>query len=113
MSLVNSQLSFAPGSYLDSGLSVRDFCINQNFAVSTFYSWKKKLEQKESTPAFIPLHVGNQAMVSTNKYTEVTLQNDKPKYEENELDFTFPNGTKLHIKGQVDLAFLKTIVHLY
>ncbi|WP_435873489.1 IS66 family insertion sequence element accessory protein TnpA, partial [Plebeiibacterium sediminum] len=28
-----------------SGLSVRDFCSNQGFAVSTFYKWKKTLQE--------------------------------------------------------------------
>lgn len=99
--------------YLESGLSVRDFCANQNFAVSTFYNKKKQLDQKESAPEFIPLHLSNQPIVEPNKPAEVALRNDSPTGKENNFEFTFPNRTKLKVSGQVDLALFKTIVHLF
>jgi len=113
MRIIESSFRKLYQEYLDSGLSVRDFCTNQNFAVSTFYNWKKKLELAKRTPEFIPLHVGNQPMVSANKYPEVAMQDDESTCADNHLEFIFPNGTRLQIKGQVDLALLKTIVHLY
>lgn len=113
MRIIESSFRKLYQQYLDSGLSVRDFCTNQNFAVSTFYSRKKKLELKETQPKFVPLLIGNQPMVSGNKHPEVALRNDELLPEEDNLEFTFPNGTKLQVKGNVDLALLKTIVHLY
>ena len=41
------------------------------------------------------------------------MQDDESTCADNRLEFIFPNGTRLQIKGQVDLALLKTIVHLY
>jgi hypothetical protein len=99
--------------YQESGLSVRDFCANQNFAVSTFYNKKKQLESKESIPEFIPLHIGDQAIVRTDTHTEIALPNEVPINEGNCLEFTFPNGTKLQVSGQIDLALLKNIVHMF
>ena len=113
MRIIESNFKKLYQEYLDSGLSVRDFCTNQNFAVSTFYNWKKKLELKKSTLGFVPLLVDNQPMVRMNTHPEVALRNDELMIEENDLEFTFPNGTKLQVKGNVDLALLKTIVHLY
>jgi len=113
MRIIESNFKKLYQEYLDSGLSVRDFCTNQNFAVSTFYNWKKKLALKESTLGFVPLLVDNQPMVRTNTHPEVALRNDELMTQENDLEFIFPNGTKLQVKGNVDLALLKNIVHLY
>ena len=113
MRIIESNFKKLYQEYLDSGLSVRDFCTNQNFAVSTFYNWKKKLELKESTLGFVPLVVDNQPMVRTNIQPEVAFRNDELMTQENNLEFTFPNGTKLKVKDHVDLDLLKTIVHLY
>jgi len=41
------------------------------------------------------------------------LANEEVTSEERKLEFTFPNGTKLQLKGHIDAALLKTIVHLY
>ncbi len=113
MRIIESSFRKLYQEYLDSGLSVRDFCTNQHFAVSTFYNRKKKLELKETKPEFVPLLIGNQPVVSTNKHSEVALRNEELLIEENNLEFTFPNGTKLQVRGNADLALLKTIVHLY
>jgi hypothetical protein len=113
MRIIESSFRKLYQEYLDSGLSVRDFCANQNFAVSTFYNKKKQLELKESAPEFIPLHVGNHPVVESNKSAEVVLQKEGSTIEGNSLEFTFPNGTKLQVRGQADLALLKTIVHLF
>lgn len=112
MRIVESNFQKLYQEYLYSGLNVRDFCTNQNFAVSTFYNWKKKLELKESAPEFIPLLVGS-GPINTDKHHEVALRNEDLVAEDNNLEFTFPNGTKLQVKSNVDLTLLKTIVHLY
>ena len=113
MRIIESSFRKLYQEYLESGLSVRDFCTNQNFAVSTFYNWKNKLESNATHPEFIPLQVGNQTIVRTDKHTEVSLANEEVTSEERKLEFTFPNGTKLQLKGHIDAALLKTIVHLY
>ena len=45
--------------YQASGLSVHDFCANQDIAPSTFYYWKKKLaKQNDTFTEFVPLPAG-------------------------------------------------------
>ncbi len=109
MRIIESSFRKLYQEYLESELSVRDFSTNQNFAVSTFYNWKNKLKSNVTQPEFIPLQVGNQTIVKANKHTEVSLPNEEVTHEERKLEFTFPNGTKLQLKGSVDLALLKTI----
>lgn len=99
--------------YQESGLSVRDFCSNQAIAPATFYRWKKILEPNQPPTEFVPL-VLKTRQLGNNKY-----QNQMPAICEDSvnnttsLEFVFPNGTKLQLKGNLDIALLKTIVHLY
>ncbi len=113
MRIIESTFSKLYQEYLGSGLSVRDFCANQNFAVSTFYHWKKRLESKEPPIGFVPLVIGSQSSMNHVGNSQVVSMNESTPAEENDFEFTFPNGTKLQVKGNVDLALLKTIVHLY
>lgn len=42
--------------YKESGLSVHDFCSNQDIVVSTFYYWQRKFKKNnEVSREFIPL----------------------------------------------------------
>lgn len=97
----------------ESGLSVRDFCTNQDIAPATFYRWKKILEQKEAPNEFVPLIIGR------SQLKDDSYQNHAPAFCKDitngnkSLEFVFPNGTKLMLKGSIDIALLKTIVHLY
>ncbi len=96
----------------ESGLSVRDFCSNVAIAPSTFYRWKKILEEKELPGGFVPLLIG--ANKSDNDCTPPSPFVDVNRnFNNNSLEFTFPNGTKLHLKGNIDISLLKAIIHLY
>jgi hypothetical protein len=100
----------------ESGLTVRDFCSNEGIPQSLYYYWKNKLNKRAKQPReFIPLVVGshlpaqrkNQLVGSNSVSQETHLQDD------NQFEFVFPNGTRLMIRNQVDLALLQSIVHLY
>ncbi len=97
----------------ESGLSVRDFCSNQDMAPATFYRWKKIIEQKETANEFVPLIIGSP------QFNEDKYQNHTPAVckdsasNDTSLEFIFLNGTKLVLKGNIDIALLKSIVHLY
>ncbi len=113
MRIIESSFRELYNEYLSSGLSVRDFCSNQDFAVSTFYRWQKLLKEKEVPNEFVPLVMEQQPMVKSGGHPILSASQGKSEAEENELEFTFPNGTKLQLKGHVDSVLLKTIVHLY
>ena len=113
MRIIESSFRELYQEYLSSGLTVRDFCANQDFAVSTFYRWQKILKDKEAPDRFVPLLIGKQPNVNTGNHPDVTPECNVFVTEKNNMEFTFPNGTKLLVKGHVDLSLLKTIVHLY
>ena len=96
----------------ESGLSVRDFCFNQGISPATFYRWKKVLKRKESSPEFVPLVIG--APQPNNQYqNQVSTICEEKASNGMSLEFVFPNGTKLLLKGNIDIALLKTITHLF
>ena len=109
MQIIESSFRKLYQEYLSSGLTVRDFCANQDFAVSTFYRWQKILKDKETPNRFVPLLMNEQSITHPN----VAPESNASMEVDNSLEFTFPNGTKLQVKGHVDLVLLKTIVHLY
>lgn len=113
MRIIESSFRELYEEYLESGLTVRDFCSNQDFAVSTFYRWQKILKEKHEPLGFVPLVIDKRTAVSHRHHQEDISHIEERVAEENDLEFTFPNGTKLQVKGHVDLTLLKTIVHLY
>lgn len=113
MRIIESSFRELYEEYLSSGLTVRDFCANQDFAVSTFYRWQKLLREKELPKKFVPLVVEQQPTVNPAGHPILSVDQEKCEDETNKLEFTFPNGTKLQLKGHIDAVLLKTIVHLY
>lgn len=113
MQIIESSFRELYQQYLSSGLTVRDFCATQDFAVSTFYRWQKILKEKDAPKEFVPLLLGKQPVADADSHAVVSTERDKFISAENGLEFIFPNGTRLQVKGHVDPAFLKTIVHLY
>lgn len=84
-----------------SGLSISKFCENEGINQSSFYQWRKKLEQKSdntvssddkvddissSEPAFIPL-----GQIHTNSI---------------ELRITFPGGIHVNASNSCDIKLL-------
>lgn len=97
----------------ESGLTVRDFCANEGINPSSFYYWLKKSKAKDAQPkAFIPLVIGG-SQLSTQKRKLLSppalTEPDSPVL----LELTFPNGTTLKVRNQVDLQLLQALVHLY
>jgi transposase-like protein len=93
----------------ESGLTIIDFCSNHGIAPSTFHYWKKKLGKKSGRNDFIPLIV---------KPSGVDLQKGSGCPElspgkEAFLELIYPNGTILRLKKDLDLAQLRSLIHLY
>lgn len=99
----------------DSGLTVRDFCVNEGIVPSTFYYWLKKCRTKENLPKmFIPLVVGAEQLSAHKKSHYLpphpaSKEADAPVL----LELVFPNGTVLRVRNQVDLPILQKLVRLY
>ena len=99
-----------------TGLSVRDFCSNEGIPQSTYYYWRNKLNKKAAQPKrFIPLVVSsNLAAQKKDQFSHSDPHISAAGFlEDNKFEFVFPNGTRLLIRDQIDLAFLQSIAHLY
>jgi len=100
----------------DSGLSVRDFCLNEGISYSVFYYWRKKLRNEKSNGDFIPLVVNPNGSAKSHGYG---LSRQSPKSQTGQLavepvllELVYPNGTALRIKNDMDLAHLRALIHL-
>jgi putative transposase len=99
-----------------SGLSVKDFCFNEGMSKSSFYYWRRKLQQPRGPKSFIPLVIKSSP---TNLGRQSSKAPQPPstsvQYPQDDLsmEIVFPNGTKLRVKNNPDLSFLKSLICLY
>ena len=95
----------------DSGLSVREFCSNEGIAPSTFYYWLKKLRRQDvgRQNNFIPLLVKSpeEGLSRGSTYPEISTSQDTL------IELVYPNGTLLRLKNDLNLADLRSLIHLY
>ena len=74
-----------------SGLSVSQYCKNNNINISNFYAWRKRLNSQESPkPGFLRL----------NKPSFLTLR---------DLRIETPNGYKIELNGFDESIFQKIL----
>lgn len=98
----------------ESGLSVRDFCSNEGIHPSTFYYWFKKHRDKSRAKEFIPLVVQNTFEVQRPGKICASANPGTSSADHGALlEFVFPNGTRVLLKQQPDMALLKAMAHLY
>ena len=102
--------------FQESGLNVRDFCANQDFAPSSFYYWKKKLEDaapQHQPDSFIPLVFDADQSATSRRTVPSPIANASASDNHAPIEFVFPNGTKMVLRDKVNMSLLKAIVHLF
>ena len=101
--------------YQESGLNVKDFCANQDFAPSSFYYWKRKLEEtlQHQPERFVPLVFGSNQSATSRQTVPTTITSADGSGNHAPIEFVFPNGTKMMLRDKVDIPLLKAIVHLF
>ena len=100
----------------ESGLSVSDFCSNEDIPTSTFYYWKRKLRSGNQDKGFIPLLVKTPEANFVTKKGKASRQALSYQQEDEDttlLELVYPNGTLLRIKKDLDLAHLRALINLY
>ena len=103
-------------AYQESGLNVRDFCANQDFAPSSFYYWKKKLGDaapQHQPDSFVPLVFDSTQLATSRPTTPTSKASANGSSNRAPIEFVFPNGTKMVLRDKVDMPLLKAIVHLF
>ena len=75
-----------------SGLSQKDFCINNNISLSTFGYWRKQYlkDQKPKVKAFKQINL--------------------PSRIDRELKITYPNGVSLRLTSDIDKNELAKLI---
>lgn len=104
--------------YLQSGLTVRDFCSNQNMSEAKFYYWKQRLKgllppkrgfvpvvfEKDQflQPSTTPVSMQNRLMVPNHECDNRTIS----------CEIAYPNGVQLKLNGGADLETLRSLLLL-
>lgn len=99
--------------YKESGLSLVGFCSNEGIPKSTFYYWRKKI-RKEPSKRFIPLVV-NSTPVAVTGFSKSGPYGQKDPHmpaEDYFLELVYSNGTRLRVKGDLDIDNLRSLVCL-
>ncbi len=90
-------------SQVASGLSVNKFCENEGISPSSFYQWRKKLEQKSDSTSTHDDDMINEA-VSSVKPGFIPLGQIHSDLKD--LCIAFPNGIQVNASGSCDVRLL-------
>jgi transposase-like protein len=98
----------------ESGLSVKDFCYNQDCAPSTFHYWRKKL-RLSTQEKFIPLIVKSPVRTISTRNNHGAHRSRHQGSDEDQmmLELVYPNGTRLRINKEMDLAQVRLLIRLF
>lgn len=90
--------------FLESGLTVKDFCSNEGLHPSKFYYWQKRIR-----PSVHPL-VGNGFLPLT-----IDAPGNVPcgiPGVESQLEITYSSGTTLRLRGCISVQEILTLLNL-
>ena|SRR5262245_18018824 len=57
----------------NSGLSVRAFCARHQITPSSFYAWRRELQQRDAATAFVPVRVVTDDQPTSSTSIEILL----------------------------------------
>lgn len=99
----------------ESGLTIKDFCSNEAVTESTFYYWRKKLQNERKLKDFIPVVVKSPQPFSPKNNNDHQPPSNDSAFPDNEifLELVYPNGTKLRLKNDIDLSQLRALINLF
>jgi hypothetical protein len=105
--------------YLESGLTVRDYCANQNMNEAKFYYWQNKLKsQLPPKNGFVPVffrdghpHKPSGLPVQGKGNTE-PFSNPADKNKIISCEISYPNGVSLKLNSIADMEILRSLLHL-
>ena len=103
--------------YLESGLTIRDFCVNHHMRESKFYYWHNKLKgQLPPKRGFIPVVFENVQKVVASQIP-VPVQNLAKPFSDPDVasrtiscEISYPNGVCLKLNGLTDPEILRSLL---
>lgn len=105
-------------SFLESGLSVKDFCNNEGMRPGKFFYWKNKLQnQLPPKKGFVPIILNREG---SSDSLPVSSQNKKPSPSEHSFhlptpqscEISYPNGVSLKLNGCNDIDLIRSLILL-
>ena len=105
--------------FLESGLTVRDYCSNQHMKQSQFFYWQNKLkEQLPPKRGFVPVVFDNGKAIRTSG-VPAPVQNRSqafpdPAEANNTIscEISYPNGVCVKLNGLTDPGILRSLLLL-
>ena len=105
--------------FLESGLSVRNYCANQHMTESQFFYWQNKLKaQLPPKRGFVPVVFDN-GKTCGNSQVPAPVQNRSKAFPDStaanntiSCEISYPNGVCLKLDGLTDPGILRSLLIL-
>ena len=100
--------------YLDSGLTVRDYCANQQMNEAKFYYWQNKLkDQLPPKRGFVPVVFNPKQQTSAVPFSCGSKRHQQLG-SSGELccEISYPNGISVKLSGMTDADILRSLLQL-
>ena len=102
--------------YESSGLSVKDFCINEGIYTSKFYYWQKKLrdqqQESEYPLGFVPIVFNTPQTPISKSICESKSLPENYLTRDDVIEIVYPNGVLVRISCQTDIKQLQSLILL-
>jgi len=105
--------------FLESGLTVRNYCANQHMKESQFFYWQNKLKgQLPPKRGFVPVVFDNGNAIRTSQVPAPVQNRTKafpdPTATNNSIscEISYPNGVCLKLNGLTDPGILRSLLLL-
>jgi hypothetical protein len=103
--------------FLESGLTIRDYCVNQQMNEAKFYYWQNKLKgQLPPKRGFVPVIFENGQQVSQvpASVQNVSESGSHSAASNNTIscEISYPNGVLVKLNGLPDVQMLKSLLVL-
>lgn len=101
--------------YLESGLTIRDYCVNQQMNEATFYYWQNKLKgQLPPKRGFVPVTFehGRQACQVPAQEQDLTHSHPAVSNKAISCEISYPNGVLVKLNGLPDAQILSSLLVL-
>ena len=105
--------------FVESGLTVRDYCANQQIKESMFYYWQNKLKgQLPPKRGFVPVVFDNEKAIRSSQVPAPEQNRSKafpyPAAANNAIfcEISYPNGVRVKLNGLTDPEVLRSLLLL-
>lgn len=101
-------------AFLESNLSVRDFCKQVEMPEGRFYYWQKRIRHaaSQANGEFLPVsinnHTGKVVLMGTSHHQGNTRQG----LHQPSCEIQFPNGVTVRLNGDIPTSTLRELITL-